>query len=47
MLLFPFTFPSNNNINVHQLSWYTCLITVSTWYRFTNIKVYIAQGSGF
>ena len=50
ILLFHFTFPFNNNINVHQLSWYTCLITFSTWYRSiwaSNIKVCIAQGSGF
>ena len=47
ILLFHFTFLFNNNINVHQLSRYTCLITFSTWYRFSNMKVYIAQGSGF
>ena len=47
ILLFRFTFPFNNNINVHQSSQYTCLITCVTWYRFSNIKIYIAQGSGF
>ena len=46
VLLFHFIF-CFNNINVHQLSWYTCLTTFSTWYRFCNMKVYIAQGSGF
>ena len=46
ILLFHFIFPFNN-INVHQLSWYTCLVTFSTWYKFSNMKVYIAQGSWF